>query len=463
MSWIALSCKKNDTPVKTDDPIITDVGTPIGDATTATIGPSGGTIQSTDGNLSISIPQDALSSATQISIQPITNTAPSGLGSGYSLLPEGTTFSKPVQLTFHYDTTILNGVNQNFLWIVTQASNGSWNAMLNCVIDTISKTVTVESTHFSPWILGNFFSISPSSKIVKKGEVVNLKLTYFSPAKSTEGNGNSTQLSANTADSGDEDLTPLLPKALLNCKFRIKSWTMNGSPAPVSNSYGSLSASGINATYTAPKTIPKKNIVAISANLDLIDTNGKLSHPIYNSILTIHDYYLNLKIDGETYNYKQGDDTATAAVGAAYLNNTLYVSANITGKSGDATHLFDLSFYNPSKTTRFLVPTGFNGKDAIVFAPTGVSGAQYSLEIHTRAKDSNNSCNTKGDYGKFSLTLTTCGYDVDLSKKNKADIYDFAGSFSGTIYEDHQEFIDNCHSSLPHSISGDFNLIAESH
>jgi len=112
--------------------------------------------------------------------------------------------------------------------------------------------------------------------------------------------------------------------------------------------------------------------------------------------------------------------------------------------------------------TRFLVPTGFDGKDAIVFAPTGLLGAQYSLELYTRAKDPHNNCNTKDDYGKFSLTLTTCAYDVDLSKINKVNLYDFTGSFSGTIYEDHQEFIDNCVSTLPHSISGDFNLIAGS-
>ncbi|MBL0343346.1 MAG: hypothetical protein IPP71_22295 [Bacteroidetes bacterium] len=171
-SAIFISCKKSDSPdiPQSPGPIITAIGTPTGDITNALIDPSGGTLNSADGKLTITIPAGAVSSATNISIQTITNMAPLGLGFGYRLQPEGTTFSIPVQLTFHYDNQLLQQTAEDFLGIVTQAADRSWNALLQSSLDTNANTVTVTTTHFSDWVLGRFldFTMTPSSSTVQK-------------------------------------------------------------------------------------------------------------------------------------------------------------------------------------------------------------------------------------------------------------------------------------------------------
>jgi hypothetical protein len=104
------SCKKTSSKTTVTPPpyvhdtssLRTAVGTPIGDSVTKTIDASGGTITSSDGVLQLTIPPGALSTPTVIGIQPVTNTIPKALYSGYSLTPNGQQFQKPVTLVFHY-------------------------------------------------------------------------------------------------------------------------------------------------------------------------------------------------------------------------------------------------------------------------------------------------------------------------------------------------------------------------
>jgi hypothetical protein len=74
------------------DPVPTAVGTPDGAPTTETIGAAGGSIASSDGALTMNIPAGALASDTDITIQPVTNTAWGGIGTGYQFTPDGLTF-----------------------------------------------------------------------------------------------------------------------------------------------------------------------------------------------------------------------------------------------------------------------------------------------------------------------------------------------------------------------------------
>ena len=98
-----------------------------------------------------------------------------------SLQPEGLTFAKPVELKFHYDGQLLKNTPEDFLWIVTQAGDGSWNAMLKSVVDTGAKTVTIKTAHFSDWALGRFIdlSLNPSSSTLSKGQSVTLIVAGF--------------------------------------------------------------------------------------------------------------------------------------------------------------------------------------------------------------------------------------------------------------------------------------------
>ena len=240
--WIVLAvfagaCKKdNNSKNDVGQPLVTDKGTPVGPAASTTIGPDGGTVTSSDGILSLNIPQGALPAQTDISIQPITNEAPLGVGQSYRLTPEGTTFSLPVTLTFHYNDEMLASNPAEFLWIIFQDTDGSWNGMLNSTVDKNARTVSVEANHFSDWATGRFvdLSVDPVSKSVKKKESVKLAIKGFSkPPKE------------------DDELTPLIPIDVTSeqfvqtnsekfLDFKVANWTLNGVNAPVDNKYGSL-------------------------------------------------------------------------------------------------------------------------------------------------------------------------------------------------------------------------------
>src|SRR5215467_14553380 len=62
----------------TDPAQSTPVGTPVGNATSKVIGPSGGTVTTDDGIISLVFPANAVSTNTTITIQPITNNCPGG-------------------------------------------------------------------------------------------------------------------------------------------------------------------------------------------------------------------------------------------------------------------------------------------------------------------------------------------------------------------------------------------------
>lgn len=84
------ACKKsNDPAIELPPPTPTAVGTPDGAAVTKNIGAAGGTILSSDGMLELVIPAGAVATPTDITIQPITNHAPNGVGKGYRCLPDG--------------------------------------------------------------------------------------------------------------------------------------------------------------------------------------------------------------------------------------------------------------------------------------------------------------------------------------------------------------------------------------
>ncbi|WP_300601897.1 hypothetical protein [Niabella sp.] len=88
--WICLflflvaACTKPDpaSPVASAA-LVTAHGTPSGAAVTKTIGVSGGSIVSEDGNFSIIIPAGALAGDQEISVQPVINQLPAGYGRAY--------------------------------------------------------------------------------------------------------------------------------------------------------------------------------------------------------------------------------------------------------------------------------------------------------------------------------------------------------------------------------------------
>ena len=450
-----ISCKKSGSSSVAEDsgPIITDIGTPTGVLSDTTIGPTGGTLRSADGRLTLTIPADALSSATTISIQPVTNNAPLGLGFGYRLLPEGTTFAKPVVLTFHYDEQLLQQSPEDFLWIVTQAGDRSWNALLKSVLDKNAKTVAVTATHFSDWLLGRFIdlSLTPASSKIRTGYSLQLKVTGFRGDKAKD--DDELVPLAYIKDDGLDVLTPLTPVsspvppyATRLVDFKIKQWTQNGVVAPVSNSHGSLNASGRGATYKAPDQVPANNPVAVTAQLEVKNKSGITAAFFVTSNITVVDdaYYLLVKIDGQEFKYLQVDTSWYTRINCFLDQGHFQIIADMEGAV--STNVFNLAFSNPSVTTRILNgPTGASNN--LGFSP--VNTIMYTLDYEQRTRASDSSCIRKSQYGNATATLTEYTGPGAVAR----------GYFSGTLYEDNNQLNLNCKMPIAHSIEGEFWLM----
>ena len=465
---LSISCKKNETPASSENntPIKTDVGTPIGNPSAAVIGKSGGTLNSTDGNISVVIPTDALSESKTISIQPITNTAPLGMGLTYELLPEGTTFSKPVTLTFHYTQELLGDSIDDFLWIVTQANDGSWNAMLKSVVDKVNKTVTIQTTHFSRWTLGKFIdlSLSPSSVLLKKGQSVKLKVNGFVREKSVSDNDDLAPLIPITSDA--DDLTPLTPINPLESRlmdFRIKQWTLNGVAAPVSNENGKLSVTQNSATYTAPNKKPTTNPVAVTVQIETNNKAGKMAKFLLTSSIHIieEDFYLSLKIDGVSYDYFQygfngaiyDDPNNFSTVSCRIEDVGLTVTAAYI-ENGKQKYSFMYKISKPGVGSHTLTTIKDGGTEYMDF--TNGSGASYVLPyVSRKINPQTNTCEQNDYVGLVNVTLLKYNA-IKPTMLNPAN-FELSGSISGNLYE--SPGFSECKEATAHSITGEFSLV----
>jgi hypothetical protein len=458
---LTISCKKSDSTSvpRENGPVITGVGTNAGTPSDTLIGPAGGTLHSADGKLTVTVPANALPSVTTISIQPITNMAPQGLGSGYRLMPEGTTFAKAVTLTFHYDNDLLHGSLEDFLWIVTQVGNGSWNAMLKSALDKNARTVTVTTTHFSDWMLGKFIdlTLTPAAANVQRGQSVALRVGGFSRDKALADDAELAPLIF-LAGAGD-DLTPLTPVPPVESRlmdFKIKQWTMNGSPAPVSNSNGSLTASGNSATYTAPAQVPAINPAAVTVQLQASNKEGGQFNFLVTSNITViqDDLYVKVKIDGQPYQYTQyGFNQATppdpdnfTQVICGLTGDKLEIMASFLSTTGPVKNNFILNFTNPMETTKTLVGSNKNGDDDLSFML--MPGTSYELNYEQRILN-------QGTCERVSLCGSATATLLSYSASNPL----VTGYFSGTIYEDKPTFFDNCTTPISHTIEGEFRVM----
>ena len=232
-------------------PAYTDVGTPVGNPVTKTIGPSGGTIASDDGILQLTIPAGALTVSTDITIQPTTNPCPGGIGLAYDMLPNGTKFAKPASLSFHYTDEDLDSTEPYFLFVAYQDSLGEWLAdIVYRDVDTTAKTVTLDINHFTGRAVGSKARCLINPDRVHGGESAFARAVDIIEGSAPNGPGN-----------GDEELSSL---GQTNPLPSVSDWRVNGK-AGGSSSDGLISGNGSSATYTAPATITKQRNVSVSA------------------------------------------------------------------------------------------------------------------------------------------------------------------------------------------------------
>jgi hypothetical protein len=127
--------------------------TPAIKLTETKIGMAGGNITTPSGSVVIAIPSGALDKDVAIKIETTTEVAPQGIGVVQKLSPDGTKFQKPVTLTFNYDEAELTQKKTypELLRVATRETNGKWETLKKVKLDKVSKTISVETSHFSDW------------------------------------------------------------------------------------------------------------------------------------------------------------------------------------------------------------------------------------------------------------------------------------------------------------------------
>jgi hypothetical protein len=168
----------------------TAAGISSGAPETKTIGAAGGTLSLLDGRLELTVPAGALASDVILSAQPITNTAFGGLGTGYRLEPNGTTFTKPITLMFKAGADDLSKVSIEGMGMAFQDAEGYWNRLPGATFDAAANTLSVMTDHFTDYAPVAVTLLQPLAKTVKPGESVQLELSSCYPVKvSTDPNG----------------------------------------------------------------------------------------------------------------------------------------------------------------------------------------------------------------------------------------------------------------------------------
>ncbi|MFL5740857.1 MAG: hypothetical protein ACJ75B_11610 [Flavisolibacter sp.] len=256
---VLTGCKKNDATNNNQNNIppnvqamITSPGTPVGNPVSKNIGPAGGFIESPDGRVHLDIPSGALANNTNITIQPITNNAPGGAGLGYDLLPNGTTFSKPAMLRFHYAKEELPDNLPYFLYIAYQDNSGKWIAdMHDRDFDSIAKTVSLGISHFTPYVFGAAIRLSADKGSLHARETsqISIESETLLPGTGGEGFGALTQLTEIPASAQ-------------------KSWMVNGLENG-SDALGKIIRQGNKVIYRAPDQIDHEKDVRITVRMDI--------------------------------------------------------------------------------------------------------------------------------------------------------------------------------------------------
>jgi hypothetical protein len=259
------------------DLVVTPIAAvPVAIPSTASIGPSGGSIQSADGRLTLKVPAGALASATTLSIVPAENTAPNHFGSAYALTPVGLAFARPAQVELGYSNEDLAGTGAGALGIASQEGS-DWFAILGGTVDPVARTLRVPVASTSPGPaserggrvlqsssqngnLGPYRSVTvnPAEHSVVEEDNVALALGFGGPS-STQGTA-----------SGYVRLHTGVPNNLST------NWTIFD-PFIIEDR-GTISPTPglIFATYKAPRCVPRSNPVIVQVDVEFDTPPGSL-------------------------------------------------------------------------------------------------------------------------------------------------------------------------------------------
>ena len=265
-----------------EPPDSTEFGTPDGQLVSKEIGQAGGTIVSNDGRVELIFPTGALTTNTNISIQPTTNLAPNGAGKAYQFEPSGIQFKKPVQIIFHYNDDEAATCPADLMCFALQDHTGKWRLINYDNWDSTTKTLKGFIRHFSGLSNVNKLRMWPHRENLLVGETTALQIFDIS------------RLVDNTEEPFDYGVldrkAPLLwyVNGVENGNRSIgtiKKYQGHYSDAP--NGYYK------GAHYTAPAYLPKQDPAFIRADVYVFSGKAKVYHRVKSlrCKVYIHDRY----------------------------------------------------------------------------------------------------------------------------------------------------------------------------
>lgn len=125
------------------------------------IGQRGGKLVSSDGKVTLDIPQGALAQDTSISITPVSVERPQGGVSfvgkvRYDFQPDGLRFEKPASLTIDFDTGSTTSTASRLAIYTGSSTSPAWHRVAGNTVDVDAGRATAPLLHFSSYGLGVF-------------------------------------------------------------------------------------------------------------------------------------------------------------------------------------------------------------------------------------------------------------------------------------------------------------------
>jgi hypothetical protein len=267
-------------------PLVTSIGTSLGARVTKEIGNAGGTLESADGILKITIPAGALSATTTIGIEPVSNTNIAGIGNAFRLTPHGQQFSKPVTITCSWEANADTIGLLQTLGMAYQQQDGIWKFVGARHLDQAQKTISYATSHFSDWSLMNEISLVPYRADVDPGGHQNIYASLFVAKEPDD------DLIVPLPGSTNTETEPGYPVGTpvdLPGKY-IKKWSLAG-PGKITP------LSGASVKYEAPSSVSGFATAAVSLELNPPDT-AKGQYLLVSNINIRSGSWIELSING---------------------------------------------------------------------------------------------------------------------------------------------------------------------
>jgi hypothetical protein len=242
----------------------TPQGTPEGTSVSKVIGPTGGTLTTADGRITVEVPAGAFLAERTVKIQPITNTSHGGVGMAYRITPEGLRTLLPMTIRWHWADEDIAGTAPGFLAAGYRDANGLWR-VLPVSLNREARTLSVNTYHFSDWSMLPGAILTPALSTVRTNETADLRVAICGTT--------STELDESDIPMPGDIINDLLGRTnnvRLPCKYDastlstavVSNWSINGIPGGNATVGWITAVDNGTARYTAPAIAPSGVLAA---------------------------------------------------------------------------------------------------------------------------------------------------------------------------------------------------------